>query len=144
MMKTICLIAVRLADTGVLKRPAHAIRETEQTRTTRIKHEPLLRAASVRPNETIFNEQLTWEGGIASYRDESGQRLGVGFQAKQYVSVERRGRSSHRYLFNEIPPYLGVGTCYCNLITICLSSTRQEHPQVLISFMMCAVFALEQ
>jgi hypothetical protein len=37
-----------------------------------------------------------------------------------------------------------VGTCYRNLITICLSSTRQEHPQVLISFMMCAVFALEQ
>src|SRR5215469_3586005 len=95
MMKTMCLIALRLPGTGVMERPAHAVRQVKQTRARTIKYEPLPRAASVRPNETTFNEQPSWKRRMDSDRDGSGLQLGVGFQAKQYISAELRGSSSH-------------------------------------------------
>src|SRR5215469_11620216 len=99
MMKTIWRIVVRLPDTGVLVRLAHAASEAEQTsRVTRIGREPPPRASTPRTSETILNQQPSWERGTDSDRDALGVQLGTGFQAKQYVSFERSGRSSHCHL----------------------------------------------
>src|SRR5215469_11797674 len=100
MMKTIWRIVVRLPGTGVLVRLAHAASEAEQTsRVTRIGRELPPRASARHTNETILNQQPSWERGTGSDRDAFGVQLGIRFQAKPYVSFERRGRSSHCYLF---------------------------------------------